>query len=73
MGSQTHHRPVGRYQDPDRNAANAASHMSTETEGMGAGQTQEEEARKRDGGGGESKLVAKGGVYRLTSCCEPWA
>lgn len=50
MGSQTHHRPVGRYQDPGRNAANAASHMSTETEGMGAGQTQEEEARKRDGG-----------------------
>lgn len=37
-GSQTHHRPVGRHQDPDRNAAKATSHMSTEMrEGVGAG------------------------------------
>lgn len=37
VGSQTHHRPVGRHQDPGRKAANATSHMSTEMRGWGGG------------------------------------
>lgn len=65
-GSQSHHRPVGRYQDPGRNTANALSHMSTETEGMGVGQTWEEGARKRDGGG--VQVGSKGRCLGLTSC-----
>lgn len=54
VGSQTHHRPVGRHQDPGRNVANATSHMSTETRewGGGGGEHRGKGVRKRDWGGG---------------------